>query len=1314
MSYKTTFLKVVGVLFLIVFLVQAIPSFSNIISEITLNQNNNLRPRCVIRTSDKTVHVVYWNKEGSIFKLYYINSKDDGRNWSPPFLLSQNYNDSKNACLAADESGKLYVLWADSGKILYTYTIDNGKKWSPIYKISGRYDHADNPSAIISNVGDIHLAFESDGEIYYRTYQAREKAWSTIYNISQTGALSKQAQISISSGDFIGVVWVEDGEIAFREMIIPSNIWNDKEIVSREAESLYTLKQKGNLNPQIVIDSKKRVHTIWGNGNKIVHRMRVKEFWSPAPTLLAKDAMQWFGAPACTLDTENSVYCAWIEKGKIAFRKFTELRAAWEATQKLSGTLQSGYDTAPAMGPAWSKENYKPREGFDLAFIKHSTLESKDYKLQFFSNASFATSLGAPVITSVVQTGGRLSITWQIVKEQNAFRVIVGNTSPVVTPYLYDSGIVSDKSPTHLTKSFAFSGPSLYVQVKTADRQGNWSSWSKPYGYQLTKLTSAAGPEIKLKGIEENSLYLYSPSANILYFGNGLDSPKSFTIYGSALGKNSGIKQISFSKFANNTPPPIIDPESSDWEVQYSVHSADDPGEITITATDYNGNSSQTKIQVIKDATPPKPPTWVRINPDREGHESFKEKKYNKNKVYVFWKSGSDNESGIRYHVMGTSNQWWKDSVHHSGDSEIAHEGLNTFYVFAVDNVGNVSAPGTDTIFIDTVPPYPPKFVSNMTSSNAIYGTKSPDAIEILVDGLNRNVEIISSTDWKYNCNLKENEIRSFSLQAIDELENKSEIISMNIQLKTVPPQLLSFSHEPNKIFRGKDIIVIKLKGEPGNLASADIPQVAYNITLKDDGKKGDEKKNDGEYTASYTIDPHTPSLETQIVGILTDRAGNRSEMNDPVPLKINSHQSVLLDDFEVLGKVYPWTNHVTVKNIDSSSEKDLKAMGGGIGICKVEYNLSGHQNWAAFSSREFIAKNCYGLSPRISFKLKGSGSRTCKAAIKLRTKKNKAWSKEIKEFPSSEYTFSLGNRSWQTIEVPLPGAVLNDLDQIIQYSVIIYSPNNRDKGVFYLDNLEIIYKDTPRGRIIQKTLPRAVSKPLPIDRKEVSFKPEAQPQEMVYPEVSPGEFVPAPYLSVILYPNPIRAGSPVRLKVNLPAKYRANEVAVLLWRNGNKLISSKLKNTNQTWWHGVTSMPTYVKEGSYFGTLYVKTKAGHFLKTRFPFQVISQGSRSSIDQVSTTFYPHPFIPGVGTTIKVRIPRNLQAKKVALFFGESNGKPILAELLIKNITSSVEYWHGSVSLPSDLAVGDYNAILYIKTRDNQYFKKKLKYSVLQK
>ncbi|MBU0580965.1 MAG: exo-alpha-sialidase [Candidatus Margulisbacteria bacterium] len=1319
MLNKSTFLKVVGVLILIVSFTTA-PSYANDISAIKLSQNNAIGARCLTRTPDKTIHLVYWNKEGSASKLYYINSQDEGGSWSPPFLLSQSYDDAKHACLATDENGQLYVFWADSGKILYSYTSTNGKNWSPIYKISGRLVQADFPGAIISKQGDIHIVFEDSGEIYYRMYVAQEKSWSTLFNLSQTTTLSKSPQISIASGEFLGVTWVENGEIAFREQIITpegnssgtSIQWNKQEIISREAENLFSLQSKANLNPQIIVDSKNRVHVIWGNGKNLIHRMRVQEFWSPAPALIAKNAMQWFGAATCTIDQEDSIYCAWIDDGKTMIRQYNAARTAWELSYSLPSLFQEGYHTVPVLGPAWSKEAFKPKQGLDLAYIRRTSLEGKDYHFKFYSKASMSASLTAPQITSVTHTQGRLSISWQPLQEQSAFRIIVGNASPVVTPYLYDSSIINDSLPNHLTKAFAFNVSELYIQVKVADKNGNWSDWSAPYRYKISLEQSKTGPEIILKGIEENSLYLYSPSPNLLYFGNGLDSPKVITIYGSVIGKSSGLKQISFSSYGVNTPPPLKDPETNNWEVQYSLQSADNSGEIIITATDYNENVSQARIQIIKDAIPPQPPTWVRINPDREAHDSFAlkdGKKYNKNKVYIFWKDGSDQESGMRYHVMGTSNQWWKNSIHRSGDSEMGYEGQNTFYVFAVDNVGNISAPGTDAVFLDTVAPFAPQFKSQMTSTNIIYGIKSPDTVEVLVDGLANKVEIISSNDWKYLSDLKDGESNIYSLQAIDEVGNKSKISSANIRRKSTPPKINSLTHEPPGPFRGKDKIFFSLTGESGNLASIEIPGVAYDINLYDDGQNGDRKQNDGIYSGSFAIPENVQTAEANIIGILVDPADNQATQSDPKAIQINSSQPVVLDDFEILGDVFPWKNHVQVKNIDATTVPSIQHQGGGIGVCKIDYDFSGHQNWAGFSSREFMPRNCFGLEPYLYFKIKGSGSRTCRAAIKIRTKSNPDWNKYLKEFPPSEYTFSLSNSTWQYLEVPLPKEVAENLDEVVQYSIVLYSPDHKESGTFYLDNLQIVYKKTPSGTLVRKpSLPLV----MPKDKQEISFQPETIEETMIYPAVAKGEFIPAPYLSPIFYPNPIRAGSPVRLKVEIPLKYKAQEVALLLLNNNGKLISTKLKNTNDTWWHGVAAMPVYISEGSYFGTLYIKTSTGHFLKTRFPFDVIPQQSQAAIDQLTTTFYPHPLVAGVGSTVKIKVPRSMQAKKIIIFFGESNSKSFITNLYIKNITGADEYWFGSVALPADLQGGDYTALIYVKNRQNQTFKKKVKYSVI--
>ncbi len=1301
------------------------PVIANTLQSVKLTQNNALGPRSCTRTADKTLHLVYWVKTGDASKLYYCHSLDNGETWTPPFLLSQSYDSSSHACLSTDESGKLHVFWADAGKILYSTTPDNGRTWSPIYKVNGRYDHADMPSAVISRDGNIHITFESNGEIYYRAYLAKENGWSAVYSVSDTPALSRTPQLSLY-GTHIGILWNEDGEIAYKELSADTNTWSAVSIISREAETMYGLKGKTNMNPQLAIDKKERVHALWGNGNKLIHRIKVNEVWSPAPSLVASDAMQWFGAPVISLDAANSLYCAWIEKGHITYRKYNGERSSWEMPELIPMALQDGFQASPAMGPAWSSTDLVPRQGFDLIYTWRASLEDTGYSLKAFSNTSFTAPEQAPVITGLTQAGGRFAVNWQPTAEQSSFRMIIGNSAPISIPYLYDSGIVDETTPFHMSRAFPVKDSELYVQVRTADRNGVWSEWSKPYLYKNAPQQSANGPVITLKAIEENSLYLYSPSPNIIFFGPGLDTPKTFTIIGTVTGKSSGIKSITFSKFGTNSPPPILEPQTADFEVQYAVRSMDQTGEVIITATDMNNNISETRVQVIKDIDPPQPPSWVRLSPDKEAHDTFKGKKSQKNKIYVYWTEGTDTGAGLRYHVMGTSPQWWKDTVHRSGDFEVGNEGENTFYVFAVDNVGNVSVPGTDMVFIDTIAPYPPKLLATVTSTNILQGIKSPDTTEVLVDGQSARVEITSTTNWRYTTTLQDNMTQVISLQARDDIGNASDIVTISIKRKTSAPVIYTMTHEPaNTVLRGRDTLVIKLKGEPFNFAKADIPPIAYDIPLYDDGVSGDNKKNDGEYMARFSVPASAGNRECQLIGTLSDQAGNSAQKIDAKKVRFNPSSTVVLDDFEIPGDVYPWMNHVKARNIDATEEKNLQ-LPGSSGVCRIEYDMNGVQNWAGFSSREFIAKNCSGPTPKLQFKLKGTGQKEARAAVRLRTRTSD-WSREIKELPSSEYTFSLGSTEWQDILIPIPDDTAMDLDQVLQYSIIIYTPDSKAKGTFYIDDLRLTYQPLQLQYDTGARPERDMRVPVVPQIPARTAIPEAQEQRTYAPQPdvdvqedstelsneTKGTFVNAPYFSVIIQPNPVRAGSPVHLKVNVPSKYKAQEAAILLVKQGDKLISAKLKRGAQDWWSATAPMPAFIRPGNYFGTLFVKTATGHFLKTKFPFQVIAQESNSPIDQAVVTFYPHPLIPGIGGTVKANIPRGLQAKKVLLFFGESSGAAASSELSIRDIGSTTEHWTGTITLPADLMPGDYNALLYIKDRTGKLYKKQIKYNVLK-
>ncbi|MDR1323631.1 MAG: hypothetical protein LBK68_04240, partial [Candidatus Margulisbacteria bacterium] len=214
------------------------------------------------------------------------------------------------------------------------------------------------------------------------------------------------------------------------------------------------------------------------------------------------------------------------------------------------------------------------------------------------------------------------------------------------------------------------------------------------------------GPELTLTGIEASAPHLYSPEPSILYYSGLLEMEKDFIIRGTVQDRGAGARLITFSPAFGSQPAPVEDLSGGVWSARYTIRATDAPENIIISAYDSAGGVTARVVSVRKDITPPDPPAWARILPDRVSADNAVGTKISRaRQMFVTWADATDKESGVHYYTMGNRSRWWQNARHQSGDSEIADEGENTFYVFAVDRVGNVSLPATAYITIDSVPP---------------------------------------------------------------------------------------------------------------------------------------------------------------------------------------------------------------------------------------------------------------------------------------------------------------------------------------------------------------------------------------------------------------------------------------------------------------------------------------------------------------------------------------------------------------------------------------------------------------------------------
>ncbi len=1289
-------------LFLLVFIFLTIPLIANAPGEIELLTNTPFQRSAVphlARTGENTLHLIYNQNESGVSAVNYLQSQDNGLNWSTPRNLAQGLQFSKTPLLI--NSGiKLHALWENSGAIYISESLDNGKEWSQPFKVSGTLAESKNPAATIAESGDIHLVWENAGSIFYRLYSRSTATWSTIYSISKANRAAATPVISNVENKTIIVLWAEQGTIVSRELNLTNGAWLSVETVSIDSPG--SLPGRCQL-PAVSVDAAGIIHAIWVKEKQIFHRTKIKGYWSPIITKLSDDFLSSFSEPSLACDNSGYTYAAFIEKNSIFIQRFDSNTLTWKIIRKLK-PASSKLVFSPLLGGNNSKNHYLSgyAEGYDLVWTEKDLQEQKERTLlRFNSKAVLAKPGGAPEIISVQNNNGRPYLVWQTTEQQTAYQIVINNRLTPQEPLLYDSKKVSSPLQKQIIDSFTLQQETLYFFVRTVNEKGVWSEWSQAYSFVADKDTD--GPLIEITSIDEDSLFMHSPDTATLYYGPGLEEPKEFVIRGKAIDNGSGIKKLVFSPAFGDQPPPLYNLAGEEWAVRYSISSSDEPGSIIITAYDNVGHTTSKIISVLKDITPPEAATWVKIYPDQNKIDlnTAENKNDNDRTVYVTWVDGSDSEAGLRYHLMGTSSKWWQNSIHRSGDAEEGCEGDNTFYVFAVDNVGNVSEAGTDKIFIDSLPPTPPALNGKTTSTNYFYGTCDADVKTILVNGVPDEIEFLDKITWRYKHRLRDGQSELYSFQALDHLGNKSLPSEVRLFVDKTPPNLFYVDHNfEDKPLRYRDKLIVTLKGEPHNSAFFKIDGLTEKIEMYDDGTRGDITANDAIYTGTYFVDTELTIGKKEIIGQLTDKSGNSSEKKALSAITIDSAVPILIDDFENKGDLYPWKNHCQAKNIIRAEEPEIRIPENN-GCLKIDYDLGGNQNWAGISSKKFIPKNLAGSHVYLTFWLKGSGAESSRLFISLQGKNKRNVVADFYTF-DKKYSIPLNNTEWQKVTLPIPAAYLEDLDQVTTYHLYIFSDNEKEKGTIYLDELKTVYV------IDQNTAARNLtSSAIASSKTTGTIVPSIKKIE---PEAG-GTFIDTPYILPELYPNPLRKNQTTEIKVKLPQNIEALMVYVHWGSINNQGQKTKLEKTTGNIWKGSYAVPNNISVGENFGHLYIRSKENRFYKKKFVYKVIDENS-SSYDRITVIFNPHPLITRSGTQVKVLVPKNIEAENVMLFFGENKENVYSVKLEKSSIIGENVYWLGKVTLPTDVKAGDYTAFIYIKTTDGKFIKKRTKYSVI--
>ncbi|MDR1453139.1 MAG: hypothetical protein LBJ25_04120 [Candidatus Margulisbacteria bacterium] len=1171
---------------------------------------------------------------------------------------------------------QIHLVYTDRQAVHYLRSADAGLSWDKPQII---VDAAADAQIVGNAAGRLYIFYARGGGIYMVDSVNGGGSWSAPYKVSDAHNRSQNPCAVVSGLGDIYLVWENNGVILQRRYDLDAGIWQDiTELSGGDSET-----------PLIVNYRNRALYAVWLEKGEVVCRIfdLARETWDALEQISAAANQKPGTVPAncrelaVAVDSQNNLHVVWSNGGQLLHR----VRGAglWSnAISRLSTNYISG-SGSPSVAFDASGQVF-------IVYIAGNTATLCCYNARAGSwEKNFVFTLDSPKYFSCLSLGGNSSYNEQLPGYLRGFDIFWVEREP---------------QKSFGTLAFNSRGESLEPDRKiipAVEQRGT--------GNGLVELT--------LTGIDTDSLYLYSPEPSILYYSGLLEMEKDFIIRG-AVKDSSSVRLITFSPAFDSRPAPIRNTADGVWSARYTIRATDAPEDIIITAYDQAGNVTTRAVSVRKDTTPPDPPTWVCVWPNRvsENIPAGEPKKGRSQQVFVTWTDAADQESGVGYYAMGNHSRWWQNVQHQSGDAETADEGENNFYVFAVDNVGNVSLPATDRIFIDSIPPSAPVLSLPVTSANYFYGTVDKDVETILINGLPDDaLQIVTPGFWQYRHGLSGGRRQTVRLQAIDAWQNRSPVVELLLEVDREPPQILAVSHNAaGRPLRVRDKLIVTLRGEPNGRAFFSISGLTQNIPLWDAGQDGDARARDGVYTGVYTVDSDQYSGQYTVTVSLCDAAGNLTEQKITVPLTLDSWREQLVDDFENRGDHYPWKNHARARNIHAR-DKDFADLQipSGQGALQVDYDLAGQQAWAGVASREFSPRNYYGARPVLRFWLKGSGSPQARLAVYLLSSNDGRLGQNIYN-AEPLYSAPLQDTEWKLYSVAVAGD-LEPLAQTVKYAVFVYSPDQRDKGIFYLDDLRVTFQkpaaapEPPHNDLLY-------ARPAP---DEIEDAPEQKvsgantaADSGADATADSGAALMAPYLDLELTPPVLTRGSAQTIKISVPPELAVARAYAVWGRLNGALQTTKLRPSGSGIFRGEYKTPADLQTGERQGLVFLQSQSGQIYKKPFYFRVLAPNNKPAQDLLTVQFFPHPLAPAKDIRVKALLPASIKSKQVMLFLAAEQSK-IISALLTRGGTApgGWEIWEGVLSLPADTAAGEYFANIICKTEKGEFIKKKIKYSV---
>jgi thermitase len=303
--------------------------------------------RKLVRDSAGTLHVIWHTYDGSLYRIRYATSSDDGNSWDlQPDVFSSPY-ESYHSALAADDT-YLYVVIpsrvnvGQPYQILFTRKPLAGGVWStPVSLMGGTYNAVRPDIFVDPTNGRLHViasSFDDTRYLYYRASNTHGETWETLRQFNPSNTTDNRTIYAgiYAHGDNIYVVTHTVQTIAiiinYLNMFTVRSTdggltWRDQTQIAA-FQSYFT-----NVYGISLAGVGDRIYMGYEVGTSLYFRRNDGAGWSDYLTLEPGDAANVYKWPSITQSPDGQAWMLFEYKGDLYKRYYDG--TTWQAKEKI-------------------------------------------------------------------------------------------------------------------------------------------------------------------------------------------------------------------------------------------------------------------------------------------------------------------------------------------------------------------------------------------------------------------------------------------------------------------------------------------------------------------------------------------------------------------------------------------------------------------------------------------------------------------------------------------------------------------------------------------------------------------------------------------------------------------------------------------------------------------------------------------------------------------------------------------------------------------------------------------------------------------